>query len=176
MVWQSSTEPSSAVIYPVGPADGCNRSLFKFASEPGKQPGAQRGLARKMFTDSGCLTTVLPPSLPLTPHSPLQYNSHKNTCSCTHTCSCRLSVATLLLPLSNFSLSSHLLHTHAYIHMHTHTHQFCACLQVLLATSPVQTWSHISGGGIIACRDVHLGWGSSEHNQMTNTVDHMLNM
>lgn len=127
-MWQSSTEPSSAVIYPVGPADGCNRSLFKFASEPGKQPGAQRGLARKMFTDSGCLTTVLPPSLPLTPHSPLQYNSHKNTCSCTHTCSCRLSVATLLLPLSNFSLSSHLLHTHAYIHMHTHTHTPVLCM------------------------------------------------
>ena len=81
-----------------------------------------------MFTDSGCLTTLLPPlslpspfCFPLTPHSPL---SPAHTHTDTHTCSRRLSVATLLLPLSNFFLSSHLLHTHARLHMHAHTHVY----------------------------------------------------
>lgn len=120
------TERSSAVIYPAGPADGCNRSLFKFASEPGKRPGAQREPARKMFTDSGCLTTRLPPTPlpplpsppPPNPSQPPQSNTHADT----YTCSRRLSVATLLLPLSNFFLSSHLLRTHTYTHTYIHMH------------------------------------------------------
>lgn len=114
-----------------------------------------------MFTNSGCLTTLLPLSsplcLPLTLHSPFG-PTHTQT----HECSCRLSVATLLLPLSNFCLSSHLLRTHAYIHMHAHTHMYalaCAFFPVLLAASRPQTWSHTSGVDIKDWRRVHCGGG-----------------
>lgn len=111
-----------------------------------------------MFTDSGCLTTPLPLSLfyPPSPSRrllPLTAPSVQHTHIQKHTCSCRLSVATLLLPLSNFSLSSHLFYTHACIHMHIYTHTHaqalcCVCFCALLATSLVETWAHTSGGGI----------------------------
>lgn len=104
-----------------------------------------------MFTDSGCLTTPLPLSLfyPPSPSRrllPLTAPSVQHTHTQKHTCSCRLSVATLLLPLSNFSLSSHLFHTHAYIHMHTYTH---ACTRTCTHThrlhvvrASVLFWQH----------------------------------
>lgn len=86
-----------------------------------------------MFTDSGCLTThCLPPvhpPLPLSnPSQPPQSNTHlrTHTHTATHmlTCSCRLSVATLLLPLSNFSLFPPICFTHMLTHTHMHTHKF----------------------------------------------------
>lgn len=122
------------MIYPQSLADGCNRSLFKFASEPGTQPATQRGLAREMFTDSGRLTTTSPSSPPLsprvspclTPHSPLSQSSTTHRCTLIHTNSQspRLSVPDLSLLFSHFSLSSHLLGTQTHTHIkHTYTGQ-----------------------------------------------------
>lgn len=135
-----------------------------------------------MFTDSGCLTTPLPLSLfyPPSPSRrllPLTAPSVQHTHIQKHTCSCRLSVATLLLPLSNFSLSSHLFYTHAYIHMHiyththTHTHRlYVVCASVLFWQHP--WWRHelTPQEGAFKLKRCPFWWWSSEHNHMTETL------
>ena len=146
------------MIYPAGPADGCNRSLFKFASEPGKQPGAQRAAARKPFSDSEWLTTHLPPLLSLLPPlTPPPHHPQPNTHTHTHTLADFLSLLSsypFLIPFFAPICSTHMLHClkHARVYAHSGS---CALLSSPGSIPGIDAisrrWGLKNGRGVHSC-------------------------